>query len=79
MSLTIDMSPSMEKEALGFATMKGKTLEQMFLDYLQKELDRREEGRLRVQRFHELLAKKTKLTGAPYRFRRQDAYDEELA
>ena len=38
MSLTIDMSPSMEKEALGFATMKGKTLEQMFLDYLQDEM-----------------------------------------
>ena len=37
-SLTIDMSPSMEKEALGFATMRGKSLEQLFLDYLQTEM-----------------------------------------
>ena len=45
MSLTIDMSPTMEKEALGFATMKGKTLEQMFLDYLQDEMKKSREAR----------------------------------
>ena len=45
MSLTIDISPSMEKEALGFATMKGKTLEQMFLDYLQDEMRKSREAK----------------------------------
>ena len=45
MSLTIDMSPTMEKEALGFATMKGKTLEQMFLDYLQTEMKKSREAK----------------------------------
>lgn len=45
MSLTIDMSPSMEKEALGFATTKGKTLEQLFLDYLQAEMRKSREAK----------------------------------
>ena len=45
MSLTIDMSPTMEKEALGFATMKGKTLEPMFLDYLQAEMKKSREAK----------------------------------
>ena len=45
MSLTIDISPSLEKEALGFATMKGKTLEQMFLDYLQTEMQKSREAK----------------------------------
>ena len=45
MSLTIDISPSLEKEALGFATMKGKTLEQMFLDYLQNEMQKSREAK----------------------------------
>ena len=40
MSLTIDMSPAMEKEVLGYATLKGTTLEQMFLDYLQQEMEK---------------------------------------
>ena len=45
MSLTIDISPSLEKEALGFATMKGKTLAQMFLDYLQSEMQKSREAK----------------------------------
>ena len=45
MSLTIDMSPTMEREALGFATMKGKTLAQIFLDYLQNEMKKSREAK----------------------------------
>ena len=79
MCMMLDVPPAMEARVADYEKATGRSLRQMFLDYLQKELDRREEGRKRVQRFHELLARKTKLTGAPYRFRRQDAYDEELA
>ena len=74
----LDVPAAIETRIADYEKATGRSLQQMFLDYLQKELDRREEGRKRVQRFHELLAKKTKLTGEPYRFRRQDAYDEEL-
>ena len=79
MCMMLDVPPAIETRVSDYEKATGRSLRQMFLDYLQKELDRREEGRKRVQRFHELLARKTKLTGAPYRFRRQDAYDEELA
>ena len=79
MCMMLDVPPAMEARVADYEKATGRSLRQMFLDYLQKELDRREEGRKRVQRFHELLERKTKLTGAPYRFRRQDAYDEELA
>ena len=79
MCMMLDLPSSIETRVADYEKATGRSLRQMFLDYLQKELDRREEGRIRVHRFHELLAKKTKLTGAPYRFRRQDAYNEELA
>ena len=79
MCMMLDVPPAIETRVSDYEKATGRSLRQMFLDYLLKELDRREEGRKRVQRFHELLARKTKLTGAPYRFRRQDAYDEELA
>lgn len=35
----------MEKEALGFATTRGKTLEQLFLDYLQAEMRKSREAK----------------------------------
>ena len=79
MCMILEVPPAIETQVSEYEKATGRSLRQMFLDYLQKEFNRREEGRLRVQRFHELLARKTKLTGAPYRFRRQDAYDEELA
>ena len=35
MSVTATLNPAMEKEALGFVNASGKTLEQLFLDYLE--------------------------------------------
>ena len=79
MCMMLDVPTSIEDRVADYEKTTGRSLQQMFIDYLKKELDRAEEGRQRVKRFQELLARKTKLTGAPYRFRRQDAYDEELA
>ena len=79
MCMMLDLPSAIETRVADYEKATGRSLRQMFLDYLLKELDRREEGHMRVQRFHELLAKKTKLAGSPYHFRRQDAYDEELA
>ena len=35
MSVTVTLNPMMEKKALGFVNASGKTLEQLFLDYLE--------------------------------------------
>ena len=35
MSVTATLNPIMEKKALGFVNASGKTLEQLFLDYLE--------------------------------------------
>ena len=35
MSVTANLNPIMEKKALGFVNASGKTLEQLFLDYLE--------------------------------------------
>ena len=41
MSLTINLPPAMEREARGYQMLEGTTLEQMFLDYLRKEFERK--------------------------------------
>jgi len=41
MSLTINLPPAMETEARGYRMLEGTTLEQMFLDCLEKEFERR--------------------------------------
>ena len=35
MSVTATLNPTMEEKALGFVNASGKTLEQLFLDYLE--------------------------------------------
>ena len=78
MSMTLDVPSVIESRVVNYEKLTGRSVRQMLIDYLQKELDRADEGQLRVKRFRELLSRKTKLTGTPYRFRRQDAYDEAL-
>ena len=41
MSIIIDLPPAMEQEAREYATVRGTTLEQMLLDYLEAEMERR--------------------------------------
>ena len=40
MSITIDMPPAMEREAREYTMLEGKSLQEMFLDYLRKEFER---------------------------------------
>ncbi|MBR4615060.1 MAG: hypothetical protein IKO55_05590 [Kiritimatiellae bacterium] len=44
MSIMIDLPPAMAKEAQEYVTVRGTTLERMFLDYLKAELDRNREA-----------------------------------
>ncbi len=68
----------MAEEAKGYATLQGTTLEQIFLNCLKKELSSAQTRKNRVAQFRTLLMSQTKPTGAPYKFRRQDAYEEVL-
>ena len=74
MCMTLDVPSAIESRVANYEKLTGRSVQQMLIDYLKRELDRADEGQLRVKRFNELLARKTKLTGTPYRFRRQDAY-----
>ena len=40
MSITIDMPPAMEREAREYTMLEGKSLQELFLDYLRKEFER---------------------------------------
>ena len=40
MSIAVELPPAMEHEAVEYASVRGTTLQQMFLDYLKRELDR---------------------------------------
>ena len=84
MSVTINLPPALEKEAQGYTLLEGKTLEQMFLDYLKKEFERSRERQSTAgadeweSKFDEQVARSSaNLKGSkPYRFNRADAYPE---
>jgi len=78
MSIMIDLPPAMAQEAQGYATVQGTTLEQMFLDYLAAELERKRKADAAMARL-DALARKTsgRLHGEAYVFNRADAYEPE--
>ena len=45
MSITIDMPPAMEREAREYTMLEGKSLQQMFLDYLKGEMRKSREAK----------------------------------
>lgn len=78
MSITINLPPALEKEAQIYMQLEGKTLEEMFLIYLQREFQRRREAEEAVAELDALLEKsKGRLKGEPYQFNRADAYEPE--
>ena len=78
MSITIDLPPAMAQEACEFVTVRGTTLERMFLDYLATELKRRREADAVMSRLDELARDTSaRLTGEAYKFNRADAYEPE--
>ena len=78
MSIMIDLPPAVAQEAQEYVTVRGTTLEQLFLDYLKTELKRRHEVDAVMSKL-DALAKKTsaRLTDEAYKFNRADAYEPE--
>ena len=79
MSVTINLPPAMEKKAQGYSMLEGTTLERMFLAYLERELERRQEVDAVMDEFDALVKETSKRRDAPYVFSRADAYGEPLA
>ena len=79
MSIMIDLPPAMAKEAQEYVTVRGTTLERMFLDYLKSELKRRREVDSAMSEFDALVEKTSSRRDAPYKFNRADAYQEVMA
>ena len=79
MSVTINLPPAMEKKARGYSMLDGAVLEQMFLGYLERELEHRQEVDAVMQEFDALVKETSRRRDAPYVFNRADAYGEPLA
>ena len=79
MSITINLPKTIEKRVTRSAA--GLDLERLFLSYLEKELERREQVETELAELDDLSERvSSRLTGPAYRFSRADAYDEgELA
>ena len=79
MSVTINLPPAIEKKAQGYSMLEGTTLERMFLAYLERELEHRQEVDAVMGEFDALVKETSKRRDAPYVFSRADAYGEPLA
>ena len=79
MSILIDLPPAMAQEAQEYVTVRGTTLERLFLDYLKAELKRRRELDSAMAEFDALVEKTSSRRDAPYKFNRADAYQEVMA
>ena len=79
MSLTIQVPPAMEREAVAYAEMRGTTLEAILFECLKREMRERREREKRISDFESFVDAHAVDLGVPYKFVRQDAYDEALA
>lgn len=80
MPITIDLPPAMVQKANDLAESRNATLSQLFIDYIDSELERQREAAEWMSRLDALVEKTSaRLTGEPYKFNRADAYEEELA
>lgn len=79
MSIMIDLPPALAKEAQEYVTVRGTTLERMFLDYLKAKLKRRREADAAMSEFDALVEKTSSRRDEPYSFNRADAYAEVMA
>ena len=79
MSLTIQIPPAMEREAVAYAELRGTTLEAILFECLKREMDELREREKRIRDFESFVDTHAVDLGAPYKFARQDAYDEALA
>ena len=78
MSLTIQVPPVMENEAIEYATSCGETLEELLFNCLRREMSERRERQNWATRFNNLLSRTESRNTTVYEFNRADAYEPEV-
>ena len=78
MSYTMMMEPDLKRKAEAYAARQGMTLDGIIRAYLVTIVAHETRGERRARELHEFIASQPKLEGTPYKFSRQDAYDEEI-
>ena len=78
MSYTMTMEPDLRRKAEAYAARQGMTLDGIIRAYLVTIVAHETRGERRARELHEFIAAQPKLEGLPYKFSRQDAYDEEI-
>ena len=79
MPITIDLPPAMVREAEAFAQSQNTTLQQLVVDYIGSELNRRREVQVVLSRLDKISNRvNARLSGEPYKFNRADAYEPEI-
>ena len=79
MCMMLNIPPAIEAGVVDYERSSGKTVEQVVIDYLTKEFAEQKKREMLARRFEEMVEHQTPLDGEPYKFRREDAYDEEHA
>ena len=83
MSIMIDLPPAMAQEAREYATVQGTTIESMLFDCIAAEIARRRAAKKSLdeweREFTALVEQSEGRLAEPYKFNRQDAYEEALA
>lgn len=81
MSITIDIPPALVQEINDYEKATGQTVDSLFADFVLQKLDRLRKSAEWRDRFDELVKECAKeLPGKePYKFNRNDAYEETLA
>ena len=78
MSYTMTMEPDLRCRAEAYAARQGMTLDGLIRAYLATVVKYETRGERRARELHEFIAAQPKREGEPYKFSRQDAYDEEI-
>ena len=83
MSYTMTMEPEVEREATAYAAYRGFSMEQLMRYCIEKvvreELRKRAKRARRVAEFESFVEANAVDIGEPYKFRRQDAYEDVIA
>lgn len=78
MSITLSVPPAIVQEARAFAERRGTSLNQLIRDYLADVVTSKAAGKVDDDEFDRLVESEGVTLKKPYRFRRQDAYEEEI-
>ena len=79
MCMMLNIPPAIEAGVVDYEKSSGRSVESLLIDCLQKEFAKQRKRDLLASQFDAFVDSLPKLEGEPYKFRRADAYDEELA